>query len=206
MCLNDFIKIATIISYRFFTNRLRSVLKRLAGDPVLPIAVIMKNRTLKMLVLFGATPLLLNLIACKANQPSHAEKKIVQKSKKLVIDGKDWRNPISDDASSVKIGAEHFQRHCQVCHGLDGHAIGVPFARNMSPPVPDLGATDIQKYTDGQLKWIIENGIRMSGMPAFKGLLDDNEMWRMVRYIRHLPLRGSLGAPQVFVREGEGRK
>jgi len=159
-----------------------------------------------MLVLVGATPLLLNLIACKANQPSRGEKKIVQKSKKLVIDGKDWRNPISDDASSVKIEADHFRRHCQVCHGLDGHAISVPFARNMSPPVPDLGATNIQKYTDGQLKWIIENGIRMSGMPGWKGLLDDDEMWRMVRYIRHLPLRGSLGAPEVFVREGEGRK
>jgi mono/diheme cytochrome c family protein len=163
--------------------------KRVAGDPVLPVAVIMKNRKLKMLILFGATPLLLNLIACKANQPSRAEKKIVQKSKQLVINGKDWRNPISDDASSVKSGAEHFQRHCQVCHGLDGHAVGVPFAQNMSPPVPDLGAADIQKYTDGQLKWITENGIRMSGMPAWKGLLDDDEMWQMVRYIRHLPKR-----------------
>jgi mono/diheme cytochrome c family protein len=149
----------------------------------------MKNRTLKSLVVFGATSLLLDLIACKANQPTRAEKKIVQKSKQLVIDGKDWRNPISDDASSVKVGAEHFRSYCQVCHGLNGHAIGVPFAQNMSPPVPDLGAADIQKYTDGQLKWIIQNGIRMSGMPAWKGLLDDDEMWRMVHYIRHLPKR-----------------
>jgi mono/diheme cytochrome c family protein len=69
--------------------------------------------------------------------------------------------------------------------------------------VPDLGTRDIQKYTDGQLKWIIQNGIRMSGMPGWKGLLEDEVMWQMVRYIRHLPLRGRLGAPEVFVREGE---
>jgi mono/diheme cytochrome c family protein len=61
----------------------------------------------------------------------------------------------------------------------------------MSPPVPDLAAKDIQNYTDGQLKWIIENGIRLSGMPRWKGVLHDEEMWRMVRYIRHLPSKGS---------------
>jgi mono/diheme cytochrome c family protein len=111
--------------------------------------------------------------------------------------------PAPDDVSTFNRGAEHFQRHCQVCHGLDGHTTGVPFARNISPAVPDLGTTDIQKYTDSQLKWIIENGIRMSGMPGWKGLLEDDAMWQMVRYIRHLPLRGSLGTPEVFEREGE---
>jgi mono/diheme cytochrome c family protein len=131
------------------------------------------------------------------------EKKIVQESKDLVIGGKEWHNPLTADGSTLKLGAEHFQHHCQVCHGLDGHTTGVTFARNMSPPVPDLGATDIQKYTDGQLKWIMENGIRMTGMPAWKGLLEDDEMWQMALYIRHLPAKGSLGIPEVFAHEGE---
>src|ERR1700745_1549170 len=112
------------------------------------------------------------LISCKANPPNRVEKKIVQESKDLVIGGKDWQNPVPNDASSVKLGAEDFQHHCQVCHGLDGHATGVTFALRMSPPVPDLGAADIQKYADGQLKWVIENGIRMTGLPAWKGLTD----------------------------------
>jgi mono/diheme cytochrome c family protein len=155
---------------------------------------------MNLTVLSGAIIL---LIGCKANPPSHVEKKIIQESKDLVIGGKDWHNPLSDDASNLKLGAEHFQHHCQICHGLDGHATGVPFARNISPPVPDLGKADIQKYTDGQLKWIIENGIRMTGMPRWKGLLQDNEIWQVVLYIRHLPARGSLGIPEVFVREGE---
>jgi hypothetical protein len=48
------------------------------------------------------------------------------------------------------------------------------------------------------LKWIIENGTRFSGMPAWKGILTDEEMWYIVRYIRHLPAKGSLGAPKIF--------
>jgi S-disulfanyl-L-cysteine oxidoreductase SoxD len=163
----------------------------------------MKNRKLSVVVLIGSLPIVFNWIACKANPPSHVEKKIVQESKDLVVGGKDWPNPVPDDAFSLKLGAEHFQHHCQVCHGLDGHATGVPFAESMSPPVPDLGTIDIQKYTDGQLKWIIENGIRMTGMPGWKGLLDADEMWQLVRYIRHLPSRGSLGVPEVFLRERE---
>ena len=163
----------------------------------------MKNPKHTILVLFGMASVVLHLMGCKANQPSRVETKIAQESKKIVIGGKDWLNPVPNDDSSVKNGGEHFQHHCQVCHGLDGHATGVIFARKMSPPVPDLGAPEIQKYTDGQMKWIIENGIRMSGMPGWKGLVQDDEIWQMVRYVRHLPRRGSLGAPEVFVREGE---
>jgi hypothetical protein len=55
---------------------------------------------------------------------------------------------------------------------LDGHGTGVPFAGKMSPPVLDLGDNDVQQYKDGQLKWIIENGIRFSGMPGW-GVLED---------------------------------
>jgi cytochrome c553 len=162
----------------------------------------MKKRRLRTRVFVVARTVLF-LIGCKANPPSHVEKKIAQESKDFVIGGKNLHNPVSNDVSNFKLGAEHFQHHCQVCHGLDGHATGVPFARNISPPVPDLGTADIQKYTDGQLKWIIENGIRMTGMPGWKGLLQDNEMWQIVLYIRHLPKKGSLGIPEVFVREGD---
>lgn len=163
----------------------------------------MQNPKVRILVLLSWATILFHLTGCKANPPSRVEKKFVQESKDLVIRGKDWHNPVPDDAYSIRRGAEHFQHYCQVCHGLDGHTTGVPFARNMSPPVPDLGTSDLQKYTDGQMKWIIENGIRMSGMPGWKGLLNDEEMWQMVRYIRHLPLRGSVGAPEVFMRGEE---
>ena len=88
-----------------------------------------------------------------------------------------------------------------VCHGLDGQNSGVPFAAAMSPPVPRLGSPDVQGYADGQLKWIIEHGIFPSGMPASRGILNDEEMWRIVLYLRHLPPAGSLGEPAVYTGE-----
>ena len=141
------------------------------------------------------------LIGCKADAPGNVESKVAQEAKEVTIGGKDWANPIPDTEAAQKEGAEHFQHHCQICHGLDGQNTGVPFAEKMSPPVANLASSDIQKYADGQLKWIIENGIRLTGMPAWKGILEDDEMWKITRFLRHLPAKGSLGTPSVFRQE-----
>src|ERR1044071_2814148 len=109
---------------------------------------------------------IITLAACKASGPGSFEGKIAQEAKEVTIGGKDWTNPTPDNEASRKEGAEHFQHHCQMCHGLDGQNTGVPFASKMSPPVADLNSKPVQDYRDGQLKWIIENGIRFSGMPA----------------------------------------
>jgi hypothetical protein len=61
-----------------------------------------------------------------------------------------------------------------------------------------LSSKDVQDYKDGQLKWIIENGINPSGMPAWKGTLSDEAMWKVVDFLRHLPPKGSLGIPDVY--------
>jgi hypothetical protein len=76
----------------------------------------------------------------------------------------------------------------------------------MAPPVPSLSSKEVQDYKDGQLKWIIENGIDPSGMPAWKGILTDEEMWTLVNFIRHLPSKGSLGIPAVYKEEQEQHK
>jgi hypothetical protein len=72
----------------------------------------------------------------------------------------------------------------------------------MAPPVPSLASENVQSYTDGQLKWVIDNGIFPSGMPASKGILTDEEIWSIVLYIRHLPAAGSLGEPAMYAGEG----
>jgi mono/diheme cytochrome c family protein len=135
---------------------------------------------------------------CGASSPGRLETLAAGEAKKVTIGGKDWKNPTPDTPEAAKAGAEHFQHHCQICHGLDGQNTGVPFADKMSPPVASLADKRVQDYADGQLKWIMDNGIRFTGMPGWKGILDDNEMWSIVRYIRHLPQKGSLGAPAVF--------
>jgi mono/diheme cytochrome c family protein len=143
------------------------------------------------------------LLSCSAKAPSSIETLVAQEAKRVAIAGKDLKNPIPDSPEAVKAGQEHFQHHCQICHGLDGHNSGVPFANKMSPEVADLGGKNVQEYSDGQLKMIIANGIRFSGMPGWAGILDDNEIWNMVHFIRHLPAKGSAGIPDIFKEEEE---
>ena len=144
------------------------------------------------------------MAGCKASEPGKVESSVMTTVKqKVTVGGKDWKNPIAYSADALKDGQAHFGHHCQICHGLDGQNTGVPFAAKMSPPVADLKDADVQGYTDGQLKWIIENGIEPSGMPGWKGILEDDEMWKIVHYIRHLPPKGSLGVPDIFKEEAE---
>lgn len=147
------------------------------------------------------------LSACKVSKPGSMESGVVNEVKrKITIGGKDDQNPLPYSQANADEGKEHFGHHCQICHGLDGQNTGVPFAQQMSPPVADLNSKEIQDYTDGQLHWIIVNGINPSGMPAWKGILEEDEMWKIVHYIRHLPPKGSLGAPEVFKEEEEEHK
>ena len=112
--------------------------------------------------------------------------------------GKNEKNPILPTAANIESGKKTFAFYCVVCHGRDGQNTGVPFAKSMSPPLPSLASPEIQSYTDGQLKWVIENGIAPSGMPASKGILDDSDIWTIVVYLRHLPPAGSLGEPRTY--------
>ena len=157
---------------------------------------------LKRSAVFASLLALALLAACRAGKPSSLEGGMMSQIKQNVtIGGKDWKNPIPRSDDAIREGGEHFQHHCMFCHGLDGHATGVPFAEKMDPPVPDLSSNDVQGYTDGQLKWIVENGIAPSGMPGWKGILEDDEMWKIVHYMRNLPAKGSLGAPAIFKEE-----
>ena len=150
-------------------------------------------------LIFGSSVLALLLAGCKASQPGKNETAIMNwaKHKSLVRD-KDIKNPLQASAMAVADGKEAFSHFCAACHGLDGQNTGVPFADRMSPPVPSLASTETQSYTDGQLKWVIDNGVWPSGMPGSKGVLSDDEIWSIVLYIRHLPPAGSLGEPAMY--------
>jgi mono/diheme cytochrome c family protein len=116
----------------------------------------------------------------------------------MTVGGSHDTNPVHSSEKTIEEGKRIFGSYCVVCHGRDGQNTGVPFAKSMSPAVPLLNSTEIQSYSDGQLKWIIENGIRPSGMPASKGILSDEDMWTIVVYLRHLPPAGSLGEPRAY--------
>lgn len=156
----------------------------------------MRRTNLVAVTLLAASAL---MTACRATPPGPAESRMIQWIKlHVTVKGKQDRNPLPSTSASIADGKAAFGNYCMVCHGLDGQNTGVPFAGSLSPPVPSLASGDVQRYSDGQLKWIIENGISPSGMPASRGILSDDEMWAIVAYIRHLPPAGSLGEPKVY--------
>jgi mono/diheme cytochrome c family protein len=155
--------------------------------------------TLRKISTLACGGLLLLLTGCRARQPGAVERAIARQVKqKITVRGKDDGNPLAGAPEDVAAGQKAFSHYCIVCHGLDGQNTGVPFADNMSPPVPPLTIPDVQRYADGQLKWIISNGVYPSGMPAWKGMLSDEEMWQIVQFIRQLPPPGSLGVPAAY--------
>lgn len=141
----------------------------------------------------------LAMVGCKASPPGKWETAfMVGMEHHITVGGKDVKNPYPSNADHVASGKESFSHYCAACHGLDGQNSGVPFADRMSPPVPSLASQDVQDFTDGQLKWIIDNGLSPSGMPGSKGILTDEEIWDAVIYIRHLPKAGSVGEPAMY--------
>lgn len=149
--------------------------------------------------LLAVAAMLAACTACKARSPGALERSVAYRVKvHLTVGGRTDPNPLPATDDTVRRGQRAFAAYCSVCHGLDGQKTGVPFADAMSPPVPSLAAPEIQAYTDGQLKWVIENGLFPSGMPSSRGLLSDEEMWRIVRFLRHLPAAGSLGDPPAY--------
>ena len=95
-------------------------------------------------------------------------------------------NPVLMNDESVANGMAHFADHCAQCHGNDG--TGAEMGKDMFPPTPDLKAST-QSFGDGTLFYVIEHGVRFTGMPAFgTGTLESEESsWNLVNFIRHLP-------------------
>jgi cytochrome c len=152
-------------------------------------------RPIVLLVLATTLP----LCGCKVKPPGKVERSVVTFTKHhITVGNKSAKNPFAFNAENMAAGKEAFGHYCVACHGMDGQNTGVPFAESMSPPLPSLMSPDVQSYTDGQLKWVIDNGISPSGMPASKGILNDDEIWSIVLYLRHLPPAGSVGEPEMY--------
>jgi len=147
----------------------------------------------------AAAIVLAGIVGCKANSPGKFETKTVTFAKHHVfVRNKKEKNPLPDTPETRADGKEAFSHYCVACHGMDGQNTGVPFVDHMSPPVPSLASPEVQSYTDGQLKYILDYGIWPSGMPGSKGTLSDDELWSIVVFLRHLPPAGSQGIPDMY--------
>jgi mono/diheme cytochrome c family protein len=93
------------------------------------------------------------------------------------------KNPVSPTPLAIAEARDHFADHCAICHANDGSG-RTQINAGLYPPAPDLKAAETQGLADGELFYIVRNGIRFTGMPGWGG--EDEENWKLVHFIRHL--------------------
>jgi mono/diheme cytochrome c family protein len=98
------------------------------------------------------------------------------------------KNPVEPTAAVTDEALAHFADHCASCHANDGSG-ATDLGRSLYPPAPDMRAAETQGLTDGELFSIIENGVRLTGMPAWGTGTPEGEhqSWALVHFIRRLP-------------------
>ena len=101
---------------------------------------------------------------------------------------KGLKNPISNTQENFVAAREHFADHCASCHGNDGSG-NTEMGRNLYPKAPDMRLRRTQNLGDGELFYIIENGVMLTGMPGWStGTPEgENSSWQLVHFIRRLP-------------------
>ncbi len=121
--------------------------------------------------------------------PSAFETLAARTVRNLAIPRKERRkkNPLLADSEALPQGREDFLERCAICHGIDGSG-KTQMGLNLYPRVPDLHAPGTQNLTDGEIHYIIENGIQLSGMPAWRNphRESNDDSWKLVLFIRSL--------------------
>lgn len=119
--------------------------------------------------------------------PGRAETYLAIRAKHYLV-ARESRNVPAGPAStaaSVAEGDKLYGAECAMCHGMDAqHPSGT--GRWMYPRAADLTSAEMRGYSDKDLFWIIRNGIRLSGMPAFGKVESDEHIWNLVHYVRSL--------------------
>jgi len=125
--------------------------------------------------------------------PGRLETVVARAARSVAIPGevKARTNPLSGSSDALAPGLEHFAKFCAMCHANDGSGLKTAIGIGLYPKPPDLRAELTQNLTDGELFWIIENGVRFTGMPAFgigpHSEAGDRQVWQLVYFIPHLP-------------------
>jgi len=118
--------------------------------------------------------------------PGRIETAVAVRAKHLLI-VRASRNGVppepEESAAGALEGKKNFGTECAMCHGLNGRTL-TDNGRWMYPRAADLGSDQVQRYSNRELFWIVKNGIRLSGMPAFGEVESDQHIWDLVHYTR----------------------
>lgn len=122
------------------------------------------------------------------DQPGRVERAVAGRLVRLAIpsDAQALKNPFANDANMWKDAEDHYGDHCATCHGADGRG-DTDLGTYMYPKVPDLAGASVQHLSDGALFYIIQNGVRWTGMPGWKSEHTPEETWKLVSFMRHVP-------------------
>lgn len=123
------------------------------------------------------------------DEPSSVEAAIARTMRRWAVpsDLRDVKNPVALTPQVLAEARAHFADHCAGCHGNDGKGGGM--GKQMYPKAPDMTLPATQSLSDGAIFSIIENGIRLTGMPGFGSGTAQSAYgsWTLVHFIRHLP-------------------
>ena len=143
-----------------------------------------------LIVLVGGVYLMGTHGLSAREQPGTLERWVARQTRNLAVpkDARNRENPVPDSPQVQADARAHWADHCAACHANNGSG-DVEMGKHMYPPAPDMRQPETQQMTDGELFFIIQNGIRMTGMPAWGSgsQHDEQDSWKLVRFIRHLP-------------------
>ena len=119
------------------------------------------------------------------NPPSGLERALAGRAMDIYADKHkpDMENPTQITAANLTDGAKEYEEHCAFCHGGAKAKIS-PMRDRFNPPVPQL-VNRIPHDPDNWLFWVTKHGVRMTGMPAWDGVMSDEEMWKVIAFIKH---------------------
>jgi mono/diheme cytochrome c family protein len=124
------------------------------------------------------------------DQPTAIERWVAREARAMAIpaDAKSRTNPTPNSPETLEEARAHWADHCFSCHANDGSG-DTAMGKNLYPPAPDMRLPATQQLSDGELFYIIKNGIRLTGMPAWGtgSSHDQEDSWKLVHFIRHLP-------------------
>src|SRR5579863_4192431 len=125
-----------------------------------------------------------------ADRPSALESVVSRSVRNLGIpsSARDEKNPWTAAPDTLQEARDNFANHCEGCHGKDGNTRS-EIGQNLYPKAPDLRAAPTQNLTDGEIHYIIRNGVRLTGMPALGNPhveQENNNAWKLVLFIRSI--------------------
>ena len=120
-------------------------------------------------------------------KPSRLEEFLARHARKIATpaNARQLKNPSSLTAETLNDVYEHWSEHCALCHGSNGDGDSV-IGKNLYPKTPDMKSSEVQALSDGELFYIITNGVRFTGMPAWGDEDSPEEIWQLVSFIRKL--------------------